>query len=109
MAPCHTAQEGEICYDHILWALEDGFDDHPDWYPGLTKGSTFEEFQEVLYTGGHWSCPPPCGIEPAARTRIVDAMSGVVHVVKNTANRVRNAASTHLTPHVRNSISTLKA
>jgi len=33
---------------------------HPDWYPGLTSDSSFEDFQDHLHGLGMGSCPLPC-------------------------------------------------
>lgn len=46
---CHTALEGEACYDLVAWAMSDGIYSNPEWYPGLTKDSSFSEFQTALF------------------------------------------------------------
>lgn len=59
---CHTAVPGDECYDHVTWAKETGIISHPDWYQGLSVGSTFEDFQAHLHNTGSadGSCPKPC-------------------------------------------------
>jgi len=59
---CHTATSDEEseCYVHVKWAKEHGIFGHPTWYPGLSASSTFEEFQSLLHSSGHGSCPRPC-------------------------------------------------
>merc|ERR1719440_1787527 len=55
---CHTAMEGEECYDHVMWAMEN-VKEHPELYGGLTEESTFVEFQDAIRSF-HTSCPKPC-------------------------------------------------
>jgi len=58
---CHTAAEGEECYNDVMWAMQDGITQHPEWYPGLSISSSFEDFQSHLHTHGrHSNCPAPC-------------------------------------------------
>ncbi|CAK0811086.1 unnamed protein product, partial [Prorocentrum cordatum] len=57
---CKTAVEGDSCYDSVTWAMHDGMDMHPEWYSGLSKNSTFEEFQAAVHRLRPASCPPPC-------------------------------------------------
>lgn len=105
---CHTSQEGEICYEHVLWALESGFQTHPEWYPSLDSESTFEEFQQVLHEGKHWSCPPPCGIQPEAKWRIHQAMTGEAHAIKGMTDPMMGATNTYLAPHVHNAFDAVR-
>merc|ERR1712151_146728 len=57
---CHTAVEGERCYEGVMWAMEYGITIHPEWYPELAANSTFEDFQAHLHGGGFNECPEPC-------------------------------------------------
>ncbi|CAK0854281.1 unnamed protein product, partial [Prorocentrum cordatum] len=50
--PCHTAQPGERCYQTVVWVMNQGIAQRPDWYPGLGPGSSFEEIQDFLYRDG---------------------------------------------------------
>lgn len=50
---CRTSVAGEECHGAVTWAKETGIQLHPDWYPGLSIQSTFEEFQHLLHRGGH--------------------------------------------------------
>lgn len=59
---CHTAEEHDDCYKDVLWAQHDGFDLHKDWYPGLSKKSSFIDFQAALHDNPHTACPKPCGL-----------------------------------------------
>ncbi|CAK0813215.1 unnamed protein product, partial [Prorocentrum cordatum] len=59
-ASCHTAAPGEECYGHVAWAKQDGIRDDPEWYPNLSPESSFEDFQEHLWTNGLHECPRPC-------------------------------------------------
>jgi len=61
LATCRKAKRGETCYVDVVWSMHEGIHEHPDWYPGLTSQSSFEEFQFVLnVTGGESKCPKPC-------------------------------------------------
>lgn len=63
-ARCETAVAGGECYDAVLWAAQVGTCTQPDWYPGLTRASTFEQFQKHLHlsppSDGKPVCPMPC-------------------------------------------------
>lgn len=62
---CHTAVEGERCFETVQWAMLTGIREHPQWYPGLASGSSFEEFQSLLHrnTGREGDCPTaPCDL-----------------------------------------------
>jgi hypothetical protein len=63
---CKTAVEGDECYDSVTWAMHDGMDMHPEWYSGLSKNSTFEEFQAAVHRLRPGSCAPPCRCHTAA-------------------------------------------
>jgi len=57
---CRLAVKGEECYEHVEWAMKHGITSNPEWYPGLTPNSTFEEFQVHLHNSNHGNCPEPC-------------------------------------------------
>merc|ERR1711920_1199730 len=57
---CHTAVEGERCYEGVMWEMEYGIHIHPEWYPELTANSSFEDVQAHLHRGGFNGCPEPC-------------------------------------------------
>jgi len=59
---CHTAVPGESCHAHVKWAMDHGIHAVPQWYstPGLTKDSSFQEFQAWLHRLHHGDCPRPC-------------------------------------------------
>jgi len=75
---CHTAVVGDECHTLVKWARLEGFPKNPEWYPGLTKDSTFEDFQAFLHGQDEFSrtCAKPCeakraempSTEPAAST-----------------------------------------
>jgi len=62
--PCHNAVKGDVkdgeCYKHVMWAMETGINTNPEWYPGLNKRSSFEDFQTVLTKNPEVRCPRPC-------------------------------------------------
>ena len=43
--PLSILQAGEECYDSIIWAMTQGIVTNPEWYPGLSTDSHFEDFQ----------------------------------------------------------------
>jgi len=57
---CHNAVVGEECYHHVLWAMQHGIHQKPDWYPGLTPASSMGEFQASLHRAQFGDCPSPC-------------------------------------------------
>jgi len=71
---CHTAVWPEACFQAVTWAMTEGFSQHPEWYPGLTADSGFEDFQRLLNRGGHGQdgngeanyegCREPCKATP---------------------------------------------
>jgi len=63
---CHTAIKGEQCFDRVLWVLKDGLSAHPDWYPGISDKSHFEDVQAVLHRDHQNTslCSTPCTARP---------------------------------------------
>jgi hypothetical protein len=47
--------------------MHDGISMHPEWYPGLSKTSTFEEFQAVVHKLRPASCALPCKCHTAQK------------------------------------------
>lgn len=59
--PCRPPKKGEQCYDALKWALEEGLVSHPEHYPGLAPGATFEDMQDRLAgQADTQGCRPPC-------------------------------------------------
>mmetsp|Transcript_10043 Transcript_10043/g.28342 ORF Transcript_10043/g.28342 Transcript_10043/m.28342 type:complete len:451 (+) Transcript_10043:39-1391(+) len=56
---CSTAKRGEKCYADVKWAMKYGIRVRPSWYPGLTKSSTFKEFQDVMFKQKRGHCTRP--------------------------------------------------
>lgn len=61
---CRTASPGDPCFERVRWAMERGIDLHPEWYPVLTRTSSFEQFQELLHARDAGGCPRPCAMQP---------------------------------------------
>jgi hypothetical protein len=59
---CHTAVEGDECYGEVVYAMQRGVVEHPEWYFPLAQSSTFEDFQRHLHGVHKLSkvCPQPC-------------------------------------------------
>ncbi|CAK0903902.1 unnamed protein product, partial [Prorocentrum cordatum] len=72
---CRTSVRGEQCYEEVLWVMQTGVVEFPDWYSPLNRSSPFEDFQRHLHNSARFSgvCAEPCapGVleEPAARLR----------------------------------------
>ncbi|CAK0892667.1 unnamed protein product [Prorocentrum cordatum] len=64
---CHTAVEGDACHEKVVWAMQTGVVEKPDWYPSLTRSSSFEDFQRFLHGHARFSdvCPEPCAAQDA--------------------------------------------
>mmetsp|Transcript_39748 Transcript_39748/g.78591 ORF Transcript_39748/g.78591 Transcript_39748/m.78591 type:complete len:440 (-) Transcript_39748:264-1583(-) len=60
---CTTAANDSTCGFHVRWAMQQGIIAEPDWYPGLSKDSSFEAFQALLHERGQHHCPKPCHAE----------------------------------------------
>jgi hypothetical protein len=73
---CHTAVPGEECYGHAAWAHQDGIRSFPQWYPGLSLESCFEDFQRHLWSHGQGECPEPCAAAPAPAATCHTAVPG---------------------------------
>ncbi|CAK0838699.1 unnamed protein product [Prorocentrum cordatum] len=58
---CRDAQVGELCYSAVTWAQGVGVHERPQWYTGLSKTSTFREFQAFLHKSRPGICEMPCG------------------------------------------------
>jgi len=59
---CWTAQQGELCFRSVRWAMERGIAMHPEWYAGLTQQSSFEDFQQFMHDGRAHECSMPCPV-----------------------------------------------
>lgn len=59
-AACHTAKEGEDCFEAVRWAMTQGLTKKPEWYPKLDEFSGFESFQAHLHDTNASMCPKPC-------------------------------------------------
>ncbi|CAK0884311.1 unnamed protein product [Prorocentrum cordatum] len=59
---CHTSVEGDACHEKVVWAMQFGFQQHPEWYAPLAWNSSFEDFQRLLHSTARLSlvCPEPC-------------------------------------------------
>lgn len=64
---CHIAVKGQTCYRDVLFGMQKGVHEHPEWYPGLNQMSSFESFQSVLHGNPELNCPKPCACHSAKR------------------------------------------
>lgn len=48
------------CWDAVTWAAFIGINEHPEWFPGLTKMSNYADFQASFAKDGQNECPWPC-------------------------------------------------
>jgi len=68
-ALCHTADEGDACWNSIVYGATEGAIKHPEWYSRkvnhtlhkVNEHSSLEEFQLFLFKGPESRCPKrPC-------------------------------------------------
>lgn len=78
---CHTAVVGEKCFDKVLLAMREGIFKAPQYFPGLTTFSSFEEFQSVLFRNHPESgCAKPCLCQSAKKDdKCFDNIKWVLH------------------------------
>mmetsp|Transcript_99878 Transcript_99878/g.279726 ORF Transcript_99878/g.279726 Transcript_99878/m.279726 type:complete len:834 (-) Transcript_99878:66-2567(-) len=57
---CVAVTKGHKCYKDVMYAMQHGIYEHPEWYPHLSPTSSFEEFQMLLSTKQAIKCPKPC-------------------------------------------------
>lgn len=59
---CQAALPGTQCFQDVVWAMSHGIQQHPEWYPGLSSSTSFDEFQAFLHTSkdANRTCPAPC-------------------------------------------------
>jgi hypothetical protein len=57
---CQVAKEGTDCYRAVTFLRREGFTKHPNWYPGYTSETPFEEVQDMLHGLEKSNCPKPC-------------------------------------------------
>jgi len=54
------------CSQHVQWAKHTGVYQNPEWYPGLSSSSTFDDFHQFFYEeqisadGTLYCAMPPC-------------------------------------------------
>lgn len=61
---CRTAVPGDQCHKAVDYAMKKLIGIHPDWYPGLSTNSSFEDFQELLHSKNLERCAMPCRDRP---------------------------------------------
>jgi len=62
---CKTAAGDSPCAAGVKWDITDGISKHPEWYPGLTNKSSFEDFQRHAHKNNKTQCPTePCNVQP---------------------------------------------
>lgn len=77
---CEEAEPESACYDAVDWLRQFGFSRHPEWYPGYSSESTFQEVQAMLNGLGKASCPRPClGAARAKPPACQDVVEGGCH------------------------------
>lgn len=66
---CHTAVEGEECYDSVKYAMEVDIKKNKHLYEKLGPTSSFADFQGLLHTTDPEGCPKPCEAGSSQRGR----------------------------------------
>jgi 3',5'-cyclic AMP phosphodiesterase CpdA len=58
---CQVPPINSTCYSSLVYAMESGIREHPEWYPGLTEESSAFVFQEYLWKNANQTeCLRPC-------------------------------------------------
>lgn len=60
LVPCEKPAAGSKCDQTVNWAKKDGIHGNPDWFPGLTPASSYEQFQNKFYREHKHGCGKPC-------------------------------------------------
>jgi len=64
LSGCLDAAPGDRCYEFVMWSLDKGLEQHPDWFPSFQRSGSeeqnFRQMQEVLYSKGKAGCGKPC-------------------------------------------------
>jgi len=104
---CRAVQRGSLCDEAVRWAMNLGIALYPQWYPGLSKQSSFEEFQALLQQRPSTGCPPPCPADSSIQQhddRAVDpqipgptAAAGAVLQVPGTVTRAAMTSTKAMT------------
>ena len=58
--PCHPPKVDSECHAKVMYAMLDGFAQHPEKYVGLTTKSNYRDFQAYFWNVGMHDCPRPC-------------------------------------------------
>jgi dienelactone hydrolase len=91
---CWTVTKHSRCHREVQWARQHGIFDHPEWYPGLSCNTSFEQFQEHLHWNFLGDCPLPC---PTSTTTTALATSTIAI---DTTSRSHMTVSTTLKQHL---------
>lgn len=81
---CHTATEGEECYTNVEWVMNKGVNRHPEWYPGLTESSSFDDVQLYLSATPSEHCPTPCFLNIVVETTTTFASTTTTTTIATT-------------------------
>lgn len=73
---CQEVKVGTPCYESVDWLRQYGLSKHPEWYPGYTSESTFEEVQDMLHGLGKVNCPKPCFVKKPLADNCHDVAEG---------------------------------
>lgn len=62
---CLTPPTNSHCYASLVFAMESGIQEHPEWYEGLSEKSSANDFQEYLWKyDNDTECARPCRAFP---------------------------------------------
>lgn len=91
---CGTPKPGSDCREHVDWVMQRAIFTNPEYYPGLTPNSTFEEFQMMCHQRVYADCPKPC--EWKVRRTQDDPTPKIVGYVDPVPDRDHEANPMHL-------------
>jgi len=75
-AECQEVKVGTPCHESVDWLRRYGLSKNPEWYPGYTSESTFEEVQDLLHGLGKVNCPKPCFVKKPLADNCQDVAEG---------------------------------
>ncbi|CAK0867036.1 unnamed protein product, partial [Prorocentrum cordatum] len=65
---CLDAVPGDSCHRFVTWALGQGLEKHPDWFPTFQRSDSeeqnFRQMQDIFHGKNKAGCQKPCSTEP---------------------------------------------
>lgn len=95
---CHTSKPSEPCHSDVMFVKKKFIKEHPEWYVGLTRRSSFKDIQAYLNKqkdkNGKPRCPMPCDYTPTSTRAPTEAPEGSCHSAKEDEKCYRQIENT---------------